>query len=71
MRSERGSTLLQVLLVLTIFTVIGLSLMTTVIGEGKRMDKTESNVQARTLAESGLTYFEADFANAVKDIKTK
>ncbi|WP_147535417.1 hypothetical protein [Bacillus marasmi] len=60
-RNEKGSSLIQVLLVIIVFSVLGLALMGNVIGENKRTYKTESNMQARYLAESGLTYVEKDF----------
>lgn len=60
-RNERGSSLIQVLLVILVFSVLGLALMGNVIGENKRTYKSESNMKARYLAESGLTYFEKDF----------
>ncbi|NMD69136.1 hypothetical protein HHO41_02460 [Bacillus sp. DNRA2] len=58
---DRGSSLIQVLLVILVFSVLGLALIANVIGENKRTNKTESNMQARYMAESGLTYFEKDF----------
>lgn len=63
--NERGSSLIQVLLVILVVTVIGLALMGNVLGENKRTFKTETNMQARYLAESGLTYFEKDFSHFV------
>lgn len=65
--NEKGSSLIQVLLVILVFTVLGLALMGNVIGENKRTNKTESNMQARYLAESGLTYFEKDFKSFVTE----
>lgn len=66
--SERGSSLIQVLLVILVVTVLGLALMGNVLGENKRTYKTETNMQARYLAESGLTYFEKDFNHFVQNI---
>ncbi|WP_394233117.1 pilus assembly PilX N-terminal domain-containing protein [Niallia oryzisoli] len=65
--NERGSTLVQVLLVILIFSVIGISLIGNVVGESKRVDKTESNTQARNLALDGLTYFETVFKKFVDE----
>ncbi|WP_174732729.1 hypothetical protein [Mesobacillus harenae] len=59
--NEKGSTLIIVLLTIIVFTVLGTALMGNVIGENKRVNATESNVQARYLAKDGLTYFEKDF----------
>ncbi len=59
--NQQGGTLVTVLLVILVFSVLGFALMGSVVGENKRTNTTESNMQARYLAESGLTYFEADF----------
>nr|WP_295971457.1 hypothetical protein [uncultured Bacillus sp.] len=61
MEGEKGSTLIQVLLVILIFSVIGMSLIGSVAGENKRVQKTDTEVQARNLARDGLSYFESDF----------
>ena len=65
MRNEKGSTLIQVLLVILIFSVLGISLIVNVVGENKRVNKTDDNVQSRNLVRDGLTYFEADFNKTV------
>ncbi len=67
MRNEKGSTLIQVLLVILIFSVLGVSLLGNVVGGSKRVDKTDDNVQERNLARDGLTYFEADFKKYIED----
>jgi competence protein ComGC len=64
---EKGSTLAVALLVILVFSVLGLALMGNVVSENKQVNATESNVQARYLAENGLTYFEADFNKYVTD----
>lgn len=61
MENERGSTLVVVLLVVLVFSVLGMAVMGNVVNENKRVHATESHVQARYLAENGLTYFETDF----------
>ncbi len=65
--NERGSTLTIVLLVIIVFSVLGLAVMGSVVGENKRVNTTESDVQARYLAENGLTYFEAEFIKYMKN----
>lgn len=59
--NEKGASLTIVLLVIVAFSILGLSLMGSVVNENKRVSVTESDVQARNLAESGLTYFETEF----------
>jgi Tfp pilus assembly protein PilX len=63
--NERGSTLVTVLLVLMVFSVLGVAVMSNVMNENKRVHATESNVQARYLAENGLTYFESSFKSFI------
>ncbi len=58
--NQRGGTLVTVLLVILVFSVLGFALLSSVIGENKRTNTTESNMQARYLAESGQTYFVSD-----------
>lgn len=67
--NERGSTLMQVLLVITVFSVIGLAVLSSVVGESKRVEKTESNVQVRNLAADGLIYFEDQFKTIINQNK--
>lgn len=64
-QNEKGATLILVLLVFLVFSVIGLAVVGSAIGERKRVVKTELDVQARNLAQNGLTYFENDFATYV------
>lgn len=63
--NEKGSSLPIALLVIFVFTVLGLSVMGNVVGESKRVTVTESDVQARYLAENGLTYFVNSFNSYV------
>lgn len=64
--NERGSSLVTVLMVVLIFSVLGLALMGNVVNENKRVMATESDVQARYLAENGLAYFETSFNSYIK-----
>lgn len=65
--NERGATLEIVLLVILIFSILGIALMGSVVNENKQVNVTESDVQARYLAENGLIYFEQDFNNYIKN----
>lgn len=69
LNDEKGSTLVLVLLVVLIMSVIGVSLLGSVIGENKRVHITETEMQARYLAESGLTFFEKDFERFLTETK--
>lgn len=59
--NERGSTLVLVLIVILVFSILGVSLMGSAVSERKRVDITETDAQARVLAQSGLDYFESQF----------
>lgn len=64
--SEKGSTLIQVLLVILIFSVIGISLLSNVVGENKRVNKTETDTHARNIARDGLVHFGTSFKKYVE-----
>ncbi|MDR7073147.1 hypothetical protein [Fictibacillus barbaricus] len=57
--SERGNTLLIVLLMIVIFTVAGLSLVTTTFNGVKKTDARETQIQSTELAEKGIDYLSA------------
>ncbi len=64
--NERGSTLVLVLIVVLVFSVLGLSVVGNAVGERKRVDVTEQDGQARVLAQSGISYFETQFEKFVE-----
>jgi len=57
MKNERGSTLVLVLIVLLVFSVLGLSLVGNAMSERTRVHTTELDGQARVLAQSGFNLF--------------
>lgn len=59
--NERGSTLVLVLIVILVFSVLGVALMGNAVNERKRVDATEVDGQARVLAQTGIDYFETQF----------
>lgn len=63
--NQKGSTLPIALLVIFVFSILGLAIMGSVVNENKLVTVTETNVQERYLAESGLTYFVNDFNNYI------
>lgn len=67
MKNERGSTLVLVLIVLLVFSVLGLSVVGNAMSERTRVHTTELDGQARVLAQSGLTYFETQFEKFVEN----
>ena len=60
-QNERGGTLVYVLLLILVFSVLGMALMGNTVSETKRAEMTESDMQAQHLALNGLTYFETAF----------
>ncbi|RZT21577.1 hypothetical protein [Fictibacillus sp. BK138] len=57
--SEKGNTLIIVLLMIVIFTVTGLSLITTTFNGVKKTDAREAQIQSVELAEKGIDYLSA------------
>jgi hypothetical protein len=64
--NEKGNTLIIVLLMVLIFTVAGLSLLTTTMNGAKRTAVREADIQATELAEKGI-----DFLTAYLETETK
>lgn len=60
-QNERGATLVYVLLLILVFSVLGMALMGNAVSETKQTEMTESELQAQHLALNGLTYFETAF----------
>ena len=63
--NERGSALLIVLMLVVIFTVLGLGLLTMNISASKQFSKKEEQVQARHMAEMGLLHYKKEINNEV------
>jgi uncharacterized protein YsxB (DUF464 family) len=66
--NERGNTLIIVLLMVLIFTVAGLSLLTTTMNGAKRTAVTEADIQATELAEKGIDYLTANLETETKPL---
>jgi hypothetical protein len=57
--SEKGNTLIVVLLMIVIFTITGLSLVTATFNGLKKTDARETQIQSTELAEKGIDYLSA------------
>ncbi|MCD8502718.1 MAG: hypothetical protein LRY71_14935 [Bacillaceae bacterium] len=57
-KNNRGSTLLLVLLMVLIFTVLGMALISSTLSGTKRTIYRESDVRATAMAEMGIDYIE-------------
>lgn len=73
LRQEKGSTLVTVLLMIVVFTVIGLSLIGINVNNSKQVSKSGNDIQATNLAEMGTTHLkEVIFTTITSDAyKTK
>ena len=69
--NERGSALLMVLMIVVIFTVLGLGLLSMNISASKQFSMKEEQVQARHLAEMGILHYKAEIDKAVKNYNAK
>ena len=68
-KDEKGSTLLLVLLMVLIFTVLGMALISSSLSGTKRTIHRESDVQATALAEMGIDYIEEYVATELDALK--
>ncbi len=55
-KSDRGNTLIIVLLMIVIFTIAGLSLISTTFNGVKKTDARETDIKSVELAEKGIDY---------------
>ncbi|HSI68291.1 MAG TPA: hypothetical protein VK947_12770 [Planococcus sp. (in: firmicutes)] len=68
-KNERGYALLMVLMLILLFTVLGMSLMATNMNSAKQFSTKESQVQARHYAEMGLLHYQVLVDDVVKEYK--
>lgn len=57
LNSEKGGALPLVLLILVVFTVLGLTMISMNLSSAKQLNKKEENTQARHLAEMGVVHY--------------
>ena len=60
-KNEKGIALIIVLLMITVFSILGLSVFSFIISNTKQIDKTETEMQAVDLAEMGVIYYKNAF----------
>lgn len=70
LRNERGSSLLIVLMVMTVFTMIGLSLLGSAVSGAKQVSSTNGSIQSTNLAEMGVNYVELEVSQVIKNKPT-
>ena len=64
-KGEMGNALLLVLMVIVIFSVVGIGLITMNFSATKQFSKKEEQVQARHQAEMGVLHYKAEIDKAV------
>jgi Tfp pilus assembly protein PilE len=58
LKNERGMTLVVVLLIMTVFSILGLAVMAASINNMKQVSKSESDIKQTDIAEMGEVYYE-------------
>lgn len=66
LQEEKGSTLITVLLIIVVFSVIGLSLISLNVTNAKQGTLTRNNLQATNLAEMGTTHLKDKVYSSIK-----
>jgi len=64
--NEHGGALLMVLLLVFVFTILGMGLLTMNISSAKQFNKKEEQVQARHQAEMGILHYSAEINEKIK-----
>lgn len=64
--NERGSAMMVVLLLVVIFTILGMSILTMNISAAKQFNMKEEKVQARHQAEMGLMHYKVEIQEKLK-----
>lgn len=65
LNNERGGALLMVLLIVLVFSILGMSLLAMNISAAKQFNKKEETVQARHQAEMGVLHYKAEIEKHV------
>ena len=61
MRNQNGAALIVVLLIITVFFVLSLSIISSALSNSKQVNKTEQEMQAVDLAEMGVLHYKQHF----------
>ena len=68
-KNENGMALVTVLLMITVFSILGMAVISLSISNTKQVAKTEQEMQAVDLAEMGVVYYKNAFiSNANKKL---
>jgi hypothetical protein len=64
--NEKGMALLTVILMFTVFTILGLVVFNAISNNSKQITKTEENIQATDIAEMGVTFYKTAIQEKVR-----
>lgn len=67
-RNENGMALVTVLLMFTVFTVLGIVVFSSIMNNMKQITKTEGDIQATDLAEMGVTYYKTAIQDSIEKV---
>ncbi len=67
-KNERGGALLLVLMLVVIFSVLGMGVLMLNISASKQLSKKEEQIQARHLAEMGIMHYKAEVEKIVTQV---
>ncbi|MBO0601341.1 hypothetical protein I2483_06680 [Sporosarcina sp. E16_3] len=70
-KNERGGALVMVLLLVLVFTILGMGLLTMNISAAKQFNKKEEQVQARHFAEMGVLHYQAKVKEMIEEHNNK
>jgi type II secretory pathway pseudopilin PulG len=68
MKNEKGMALITVILIFTVFSLLGLVIFSSITSNMKQISKTEENVQATDLAEMGVMYYRTVTENSIRKV---
>lgn len=69
-KNKSGMALVTVLLIITVFSIVGIAIISLSISNTKQVTKTEQEMQAVDIAEMGVIYYKNAFINNVHNVLT-
>lgn len=67
-KNEKGMALITVILIFTVFSVLGLVIFSSIMTNMKQITKTEESVQATDLAEMGIVYYKNAIEKSIVEV---
>ncbi len=69
-KNEKGMALLTVILMFTVFTILGLVVFNSITNNTKQINKTEETIQATDIAEMGVTFYKTAIQEKIEALNT-